>query len=104
MSILTGFSWDIAYLLGYVNYINEEKQKALWAALNGWQHYWYISAFVTNVFLGVGAVVSGIGLCALTIQKIQNRKGVSKTQKRPGFLKASYLTFKDKVCFKVNFK
>jgi len=103
--MLVGASWDVAWLLGYVQYVDPKSPE--WKLLATWPAFWASAGGVFNVFGIVALILVGIFLAAAGIDKYQDykmtKRKIVKEESQPGFLKASYRAFKDKVCFKINF-
>lgn len=104
LALVVGFTFDVAWVFGYESFI-DPKSKA-WEAFSHFHHVWQMCALLTNVCLGLISVFAVIGIsCWLAgLAESRTRKIRNYPIKQPGFIKASFLTFKDKVCYKIKFE
>lgn len=93
-SVVSGVVFDILSLFGRVH----------------WHHnapgsYFELCAGVTNIVGSVIIALMTIIYAAGIVDKISRRsRNKVYVLKEPGFVKIAYRSFKDKVCFKVNFE
>lgn len=105
-ALLVGFTFDIAWIFHAVAFVGNKNEK-VWNTLSGFRKFWETCGIIFTDVLGICSIFAVImGLIALADKRADKRteRRHNVIPKEPGFVRASYLTFKDKVCFRIKFE